>query len=162
MLFLLFIPPRVLASAFELCASPEDNACQPLCPFIPHIMDHSCCTLPDQDKTPRECGTVKNMQLIKIRLVMGKRFDFSQNWGETAWNSRWRIVKEKILRDYCCLNDLLEVVFVLKGFIPGQRLSNTTTHRDTGFHKTTLGLTDFFLLGTVLCLTFQMYNSHTL
>lgn len=33
--------------------------------------------MPCQTKTPRECGTVQNTQLIKIRLVKGKGFTFN-------------------------------------------------------------------------------------
>lgn len=77
---------------------------------------------------------------------------------ENAWSSRGRTVKEKILRDCCCSNDLLKVVFVLKGFILGQRHSKTTARRGMSFCKTTLGLIDVFLSGTELCLTFQTWN----
>ena len=68
-------PPMGFSQCFGAVHKSESHACQSQCPFIPHMW--SAPAVPRQTKTPGECGTVQNAQLIKIRLVKGKRFTFN-------------------------------------------------------------------------------------
>lgn len=69
------------------------------------------------------------MHFIKICLVKEKRFTSNRGEEKLLGVQGEDQVKRKTLRDCCHLSALVEVNFVLKGFILGPKHSNTTAHR---------------------------------